>query len=56
MMKNKPGQNVIEYVLLLVLIIVVLVVALGPNGIFTEKVKEALNVAVDGIKNEALGN
>ena len=44
------GQQMIEYILVLVGVVAVLLVALGPNGFMTEKIDESLDEAVQGTK------
>ena len=51
---DKSGQNIIEYILLLVLVISLLIVALGPNGFFTKRIDGALNAAFNGMETEVL--
>lgn len=49
---KRSGQNTIEYILLFVLVITLLIVALGPNGIFSKSIDGALNAAVNGMEAE----
>ena len=55
-MNNRSGQNLIEYVLLLVLVITLLVIVLGPNGVFTRRIDGTLNAAFNGMEAEARRN
>ncbi|MCK5179707.1 MAG: hypothetical protein KAR32_09265 [Candidatus Omnitrophica bacterium] len=55
-MRNRSGQNVIEYILLFVLVVSLLVIVLGPNGAFTRKIDGALNAAIDGMETEVRRN
>ncbi len=51
---SSNGQNMIEYVIVLAGIIVVLIAITRPEGIFSRKIEESLDLAVDGTKCAAL--
>ena len=50
---NTKGQNAIEYMLLFAVIVVVLMLALGPQGFFTQRVNTSIDMAVQGIEGMA---
>ena len=47
---NYKGQSMIEYILAFVAVVVFLIVAVGPGGIFSNKIEESLGNAVLGAK------
>lgn len=47
---NHQGQNMIEYILVFVAVVVFLITAVGPGGIFSNKIEESLGNAVLGAK------
>ncbi len=47
---NYNGQSMIEYILVFVAVVVFLIAAVGPGGIFSNKIEESLGNAVLGAK------
>ena len=53
MKKNKTGQSVIEYLLLVSAVIIVLIIFLNPSSFFRNTVENALNSSVNQLEDMA---
>jgi hypothetical protein len=52
--RQRRGQNVTEYLILLAGVLVVIIVAASPGGIFTQGVNKALNMMSDSVASCAV--
>jgi len=51
--KNQKGQNMIEYILIFVAVILVILLAISPQGFYTQSVNKTLELSVNTIGSMA---